>query len=164
MKEKTKFILLAALLTGFIALGVLPALAQEKPADNMQILREKIKADKKLLIAEDMKLTESEAKAFWPVYEKYQDELFLLRTRTLKLINDYADAYEKMSNDKAKALLDELMKIDSLGLKLRQTYLPKFRQVLPEVKVVRYYQIENKINAALMYELAAKIPLMKAAQ
>jgi hypothetical protein len=69
-----------------------------------------------------------------------------------------------MSNDKAKALLDELMKIDSLGLKLRQAYLPKFRQVLPEVKVVRYYQIENKINAALNYELATNIPLMKAAQ
>ena len=164
MKEKKKIIVLAALMAGFMALGVVPALAQDKPADNMQILREKVKADKKLLVAEDMKLTESEAKAFWPVYEKYQDELFLLRTRTLKLINDYADAYEKMSNDKAKALLDELMKIDSLGLKLRQTYLPKFRQVLPEVKVVRYYQIENKINAALMYELAANIPLMKAAQ
>lgn len=150
------------------ALGMTPAFAQDtaadKPADNMQILRDKIKADKKLLVASDMKLTESEAKAFWPVYEKYQDELFLLRTRTLKLINDYADAYEKMSNDKAKTLLDELMNIDSLGLKLRQAYLPKFRQVVPEVKVVRYYQIENKINAALMYELAANIPLMKAAQ
>jgi hypothetical protein len=35
---------------------------------------------------------------------------------------------------------------------------------LPEVKVVRYYQIENKINAVLMYELAANIPLMKAAK
>jgi hypothetical protein len=164
MKEKKKIIVLAALMAGFIGFGVLPALAQDKPADNMQIVREKVKADKKLLIAEDMKLTESEAKAFWPVYEKYQDELFLLRTRTLKLIKDYADAYETMSNDKAKTLLDELMKIDSLGLKLRQAYLPKFRQVLPEVKVVRYYQIENKINAALMYELAANIPLMKAAQ
>jgi hypothetical protein len=164
MKEKKKIVVLAALMAGFIGFGVVPALAQDKPADNMQIVREKVKADKKLLIAEDMKLTESEAKAFWPVYGKYQDELFLLRTRTLKLIKDYADAYETMSNDKAKTLLDELMKIDSLGLKLRQTYLPKFRQVLPEVKVVRYYQIENKINAALMYELAANIPLMKAAQ
>jgi len=127
----------------------------------MQILRDKIKADKKLLVAANMELSEAEAKGFWPVYEKYQDELFLLRGRTVKLIKDYSDAYEKMSNDKAKALLDELMKIDSLGLKLRQAYVPKFRQVLPEVKVVRYYQIENKINAALNYELATNIPLMK---
>jgi len=164
MKRSIKTILAFAVAAAVMILVVSPAVSQDKPADNMQILREKIKADKKLLVASDMKLTESEAKAFWPVYEKYQHELFLLRTRTVKLINDYADAYEKMTNDKAKALLDELMKIDSLGLKLRQAYLPKFREVLPEVKVVRYYQIENKINAALMYELAANIPLMKAAQ
>jgi len=164
MKEMKKIIVLAALLAAFMALGVVPAFAQDKPADNMQILIEKIHADKKLLVAANMELTESEAKAFWPVYEKYQDEVFLLRSRTVKLIKDYTDAYEKMSNDKAKALLDELMKIDSLGLKLRQAYLPKFRQVLPEVKVVRYYQIENKVNAALNYELATNIPLMKAAQ
>ena len=77
------------------------------------------------------------------------------------MINDYADAYEKMTNDTAKKLLDELMTIEALGPKLRQAYLPKFRKVLPEVKVVRYYQIENKIHAVLMYELGANIPLMK---
>jgi hypothetical protein len=142
---------------------VVPAISQDKPADNMQIVREKVRADKKLLIAENMQLTEAEAKAFWPVYDQYQDELFLLRSRTAKLIKDYAEA-EKMTNDVAKKLLDELMIIEALGPKLRQTYLPKFRKVLPELKVVRYYQIENKINAALMYELAANIPLMKAAQ
>jgi len=56
------------------------------------------------------------------------------------------------------------MTIEALGLKLRQAYLPKFRAVLPEVKVARYYQIENKIYAALVYEIAAKIPLVKAAK
>jgi hypothetical protein len=111
-----------------------------------------------------MQLTEAEAKAFWPVYDQYQDELFLLRTRTAKLIKDYGDAYEKMTDDSAKKLLDEYMTIESLGPKLRQTYLPKFRKVLPEIKVMRYYQIENKIQAALMYEIASKIPLMKAGQ
>jgi hypothetical protein len=111
-----------------------------------------------------MQLTEAEAKAFWSVYDQYQDELFLLRARTAKLIKDYADAYEKMTNDTAKKLQDELMSIEALGPKLRQAYLPKFRKVLPEIKVVRYYQIENKIQAALMYEIAAEIPLMKAGQ
>jgi len=164
MKRKIKTMFALAVAAAITVFVVFPAVSQDKPADNMQILRDKIKADKKLLVAANMELTDAEAKAFWPVYEKYQDELFLLRGRTVKLIKDYTDAYEKMSNDKAKALLDELMKIDSLGLKLRQAYLPKFRQVLPEVKVVRYYQIENKINAALNYELATNIPLMKAAQ
>jgi hypothetical protein len=143
---------------------VFSAAAQDKPADNMQIVLEKVRADKKLFVAENMQLTEAEGKAFWPVYEGYQDELFLLRARTAKLINDLADAYEKMTNETAKKLMDEYMSIETLGLKLRQAYLPKFRKVLPEVKVVRYYQIENKINAVLIYELARKIPLMKAAK
>jgi DNA-directed RNA polymerase subunit F len=163
MNVKSKVTLV---LVGFVVVlaQVFPVSAQEKPSDNMQVVLEKIRADKKLLVAENMQLTEAEAKAFWPVYDQYQNELFLLRTRTAKLIKDYVDAYEKMNNDTAKKLLDELMSIEALGPKLRQTYLPKFRKVLPEVKVVRYYQIENKINAALMYELAANIPLMKVAQ
>ncbi len=156
MKKNIKAILALAVAAAITILFVSPVVSQDKPADNMQILRDKIKADKKVLVAANMELTDAEAKAFWPVYEKYQHELFLLRSRTLKLIEDFTDAYEKMSNNKAKALLDELMRIDSLG--------PKLREVLPEVKVVRYYQIENKINAALMYELAANIPLMKADQ
>ena len=80
------------------------------------------------------------------------------------MIKDYVDAYEKMNNDTAKKLLDEFISIEALGPKLRQAYFPKFRKALPETKVVRYYQIENKIQAALFYELAANIPLMKAAQ
>ena len=158
MNVKSK---VALVLMGLVMGWAFLASAQEKPAGNMQIVREKIRADKKLFVAKNMQLTEAVAKAFWPVYERYQDELFLLRARTLKLINDYAEAYEKMTNDTAKRLLDEYMTIETLGLKLRQAYLPKFREVLPEVKVVRYYQIENKINAALMYELGANIPLMK---
>jgi len=161
---RTKGVLMVLGLLGAILAAGAPATAQEKPADNMQLVLEKIRADKKLLVAENMELTEAESKGFWPIYGRYQDELFLLRARTAKLISDYADAYEQMTNDKAKKLLDELMRIEALGLKLRQAYLPKFRSVLPEIKVVRYYQIENKIHAALLYELGAKIPLAKLAK
>ncbi len=162
MKMNNKAALISIWLTA-ILVGGAPALAQDKPADNMQIVVEKIRADKKLLVAANMELTESEAKGFWPVYARYQDELFLLRARTIKMIADYADAYEKMTNAKAKQLLEEYMTIEMLGPKLRQSYLAEFRKVLPEVKVARYFQIENKIQAALYYELAGNIPLMKAA-
>jgi hypothetical protein len=163
MKGKMRVTMAFAIL-GMAMATVVPGICQEKQADNMQVVVEKIRADKKLLVAENVQLTEAEAKAFWPVYDQFQDELFLLRTRTAKLIKDYTDAYEKMNNDTAKKLLDEFMTIETLGPKLRQAYLPKFRKALPETKVVRYYQIENKIQAALYYELAKNIPLMKAAQ
>jgi len=161
MNRKTATTVFMVGLTLVLLVFVGTALAQDKPADNMQILMEKMKADKKLLVAENMQLTEAQAKGFWPVYEKYQAELFLIRARTLQLIKEYAAAYDKMSNSTAKRLLDESMTIETLRLKLNKAYVPQFRKVLPDTKVVRYYQIENKINAVLYYELARSIPLMK---
>ncbi|MGZ3636053.1 MAG: hypothetical protein ACXU9N_08570, partial [Syntrophales bacterium] len=159
MKRKAgKTFLMVGLILSLLAFASI-AVAQDKPADNMQIVVEKIKADKKLLVAENMQLSEAEAKAFWPVYNQYQAELFLLRTRTVQLIKDYAAAYQTMTDSTAKKLLDEFMAIETLRMQLGKAYLPKFRKVLSDVKVLRYYQIENKINAALYYELAASIPL-----
>jgi hypothetical protein len=161
MSRNTVKTVLAVVLTLALLVFVGTVKGQEKPADNMQILVDKMKADKKLLVSENMQLTEPEAKAFWPVYEQYQSELFLLRARTAKLIQDYAAAYDNMTNATAKKLLDESMMIETLRMKLNKDYLPKFRKVLPDTKVVRYYQIENKINALLYYEIAKKIPLVK---
>jgi len=158
MKGKVVNSLLAIALTitfiGFVG----SALAQDKPADNMEIVKEKIRSDKKLFIATNMQLTESEAKAFWPVYEAYEAELGKLRDREIKLIEKFAASYETMSNDVAKNLLDESLSIDSGHQKVRQSYLAKFRGVLPDTKVARYYQLESKIDAVMEYELARRIP------
>lgn len=157
----TKKIRMAIILMMLVMVWPVLVSAQEKSAETMQFVIEKVRADKQLFIAKNMKLTAAEAKLFWPVYDRYQDELFLLRARTLGLIDAYAKAYGQMDNDKAAVLLDELMTIEALGPKLRLAFLPEFQKTLPDIKVIRYYQIENKINAALMYQIAAKIPLIK---
>jgi hypothetical protein len=146
-----------------IALTAFPVstLAQDNPADTMQLVRDKIRANKKLFIAENLQLTESEAKAFWPVYDRYQQELSTLNDRMLKLIHDYANHYQTMSDQVAKRLVDESLAIEAARQKLRQTYVPRFRKVLRDKLVARYYQLENKVQAAVSYELAAEIPLVK---
>jgi hypothetical protein len=161
MKGKVFIHLLAVALTiTFIGL-ISSAPAQDKPADNMEIVKEKVRSDKKLFIATYIQLSESEAQAFWPVYEDYQAELGKLKDREIKLIERFAANYETMSDDVAKSLLEDSMAIDSDHLKLRQSYLAKFRGVLPDTKVARYYQLESKIDAALEYELARRIPLVR---
>ena len=137
------------------------ALAQDTPADNMEIVKEKIRTDKKLFIATNLQLTESEAKAFWPIYEAYQAEFGKLVEREIKLIEDFAANYETMSDDVAKKLLNDSLAIDANHLKLRQMYLAKFRGVLSDKKVARYYQLESKIDAVFEFELARKIPLVQ---
>jgi len=164
MQGLSKTVMVLGMCLVMVALVYSFTLAQDKPSDNMQILGEKIKADKKQLVAENMKLSEAEAKKFWPIYDQYQNELFILRMRSLKLIENYAENYKSMTNAIAKKLLDEYMTIENLRQKVREAYLPKFRKVLPETKVARYYQIENKINAVVNYQLATQIPLVETNQ
>jgi len=159
LKSDHKKLVRTVLMTfGFLAAGIY-GFTQEKTTDKMQTAREKLLADKKLFVTENMKLTDSEAKSFWPVYENYQKEMSAVNDRVVKLIQDFAGHYANMTNDKAKKLVDDSLAIDADRLKIRQSYLPKFRQVLPEIKVARYYQIENKIQAAVNYDLSAGIHL-----
>jgi len=157
MKKRLSVVIVLCILF----LCIVPVCAQDKPADTNQLVREKIQADKKLLVAENMQLSEAEAKVFWPVYESYQKDLGKIVERTKKLIEDYAKNYQTMTDATAKKLVNEMIVIENERLKLRKTYLPKFRKVLSEKKVARYYQLENKIHAVVSYELAKIIPLMK---
>ena len=139
----------------------LPAVAQT--ASDMQILAQKIKADKKLVVAANMQLTETEAKGFWPVYEAYQKDLQGINQRLLGTIKRYADAYNKgpVSDETAKTLINEAIAIEDAEVKLKRSYVPKLEKVIPGMKVARYIQIENKIRAIGKYELAAQIPLVQ---
>jgi hypothetical protein len=138
------------------------AMAQGAATNNMEILRQKVKADKKLVVAAGMGLTEAEGKAFWPVYDAYQKDLQQINERMAATIKAYADAYNKgpIANDVATKLLQEAQAIDEAEVKLRSSAMPKILAALPAPKAARYIQIENKIRAALRYELAAGIPLV----
>ncbi|HZI42255.1 MAG TPA: hypothetical protein VFD67_11145, partial [Gemmatimonadaceae bacterium] len=61
-------------------IAVIPApiaLAQDSAADvtDMQVLRAALKSDKKAFVASNMKLSDAEAKKFWPIYDSYQRNL-----------------------------------------------------------------------------------------
>lgn len=155
--------LLCSLFLIFTATLTLPIYAEENATSDMEILRQKVKADKKLLVASNMNLTEAEAKAFWPVYDAYQKDLQQINERLNKVINDYASAFNKgtVSNETATQLIDETIAIEMAEANLKRTYVPKLKEVLPGTKVARYIQIENKIRALVRYELAAAIPLVE---
>ena len=153
------------LVTSFaIAAGLaVPAMAQTTGTANMEILRQKIKADKKLVVADNLKLTEAEGTAFWPVYDAYQKDLTQINQRLVAMIKAYADAYNKgpVTNETAKKLLDEALAIDDAEAKLKSASVPKVMAVLPATKAARYVQIESKIRALVRYELATGIPLVE---
>jgi hypothetical protein len=153
---------------GLLALGAFVAslaggvaVAQDKPPDLMDVLREKVRADKKLVVATALDLTEGEAKSFWPVYNAYQSDMIGHYDRVFKLLGDYAAAYQTMTDEIATQLLGEFLALETSHIALLNAYVPKFRRVLPPRKVARLYQVENKVRAIVNYELARDIPLLK---
>jgi hypothetical protein len=145
------------------ALGSAPAAArsQDKPANNLEIVHEKLKADKELIVSKYMELTESEAKTFWPVYEDYQKDLQKFHERLGAMLKSYAAEYrsKSLTDDKAKKLLDEWIAIEQDEVKQRSAFIPKVTKALPAKKAARYLQIENEYRMLLRYDLAATVPL-----
>lgn len=153
---------IGVLVLSFLFMG--PVHAQEAEQMNMEILKEKVKADKKLIVASNMNLTDAEAKNFWPLYDGYQKELEQINQRLITTVKSYADAYNagkgEISNDTAKKLMTDALAVEESEVKLRQSYAAKLNKVLPFTKVARYLQIESKIRAIVRFELAAQIPLV----
>lgn len=151
-----------------LALGVAftaPAFAQEKKSadTNMQILRDKIKADKKLVVAANMNLSDAQAKKFWPIYDAYQKELATLNRRIARVIVEYAEADMKgaVSDELAAKLIKESIAVEQAEAAARKRIADKLTKALPGKVAARYLQIESKIRAAVRYELAADIPLVE---
>ena len=155
---------IGVLLLSFLFMGQVQAQAQEAAQMNMEILKEKVKADKKLLVATNMNLNDAEAKNFWPLYDGYQKELEQINQRLGKMINAYAEAFNagkgEISNDQAKKIMGEALAAEESEVTLRKSYAEKLGKALPATKVARYLQIENKIRALVKFELAAQIPLV----
>jgi hypothetical protein len=155
-----------------LALAMAPAIAQTKPgaaaqtkpatADTMQILREKLKGDKKVVVALNMDLNEAEGKAFWPIYDEYQKDLAKINRRTGELLQRYAREYNAgaVKNDEARQMVDELIDIEADEIKRKRAIVAKLNKVLSGKKMARYLQIEQKIRAVVKYELADAVPLV----
>ena len=116
-----------------VALTASSAFAQDSNS-NMQILLDKVKADKKVVVAANMTLTESEAKAFWPIYDAYQKDLQAINERLGKTILAYADAYnnKSLTDAQAKQLTQEALAIDQDEITLRKTYATRLEGMIPE--------------------------------
>jgi len=160
MKSKNHTAVLMAVLALILAFA-LPALSEETWDEEMLVLIEKLRADKRILVAKTIKLTESEAQAFWPVYESYQDERIKLGKRLIKGIKTYADKYGKISDEDAKSLRRGYLAILYDELRIMEAYMPKFEEVLPEKKVFRYFQLERTIGGQLEALLGEIIPYIQ---
>jgi len=133
------------------------ATAEREIAISLRMINDK----RNTALAFNMSFTEEEKNAFWPLYRKYRDAMTNVGTRQLAVIVDYANHYEDMTENKARELLDRSFIYEEQALKVKQLYVDKFRRILPNIKVTRLMQLENRMDAAIKLKLSEGIPLME---
>ena len=137
-----------------------PIYAGESDEATLEILLGTLRSNRKALVAVNLALTDDEARSFWPVYDRYEKELAAIQDRLLAVIREYAANLTSMSDEEAEQLVGEYLQAETDHAALREAYLKPISEALPGVKVMRFYQIENKIMAILRYDVAAKIPVV----
>ncbi len=125
-----------------------------------ELLLKTVRANRRALVGVNLMLTAEQAATFWPLYDKYQAEVSAAGDRMLAIIDDYVQHYAELSNEKALQLMTDYLAAEAERLKVRQTYLPEFAKILPGRTVARFYQLDNKMDAVIRYDLAATIPVI----
>ena len=152
-----KAILLAALAVSLVCAR---AEAAENTIDAIELLRSTHKADRQAILTETLQLTESESAAFWPLYESYRADMEKLGDGLVKLVLEYADAYPNVSDERARQLLKDYTTLEGKQVSTRTRYLKRAAKSLPAAKVLRWAQLENRMDMALRLQLAGSIPLV----
>ena len=162
-------------LVGFLAPLVVSVMAQseedipmefpEPDAGNLrtfvELVRSDVRTQKAYILAQNMEFTEDEAVEFWPLHREYELDLNKLYDRRLALVREFLSIYDSMTDDQARKLADDALSLEESRTKLKREYFKKFSEVITPRKAVRFFQIENQINAAIDLRIAATLPLIK---
>jgi len=140
-----------------------PAPAQDE-RDLMELIRAQISTNRQALVAENLALTPAESEVFWPLYRRYQADRAELADRRVALLTEFRDSFDQLTDEQARRMLDDYVDYESDTVKLRRRYIRQFRKVLPERTVLRYFQIENKLDTIVNFELSRVVPLAERAR
>lgn len=136
----------------------LPAQAQQE-RDVIELIKSQISTQRQALVAENLNLTEAQSEAFWPLYREFQSNRGPLIDRRIKLLQDFRDNFDGLTDEQSGDIIDRWLKLEDDIVKLRKQYVKKFRKILPEKSTLRYFQVENKLDTIIDYDLARVTPL-----
>jgi hypothetical protein len=156
----------SAALTAVLVLLVAGANAQDVVLDNpqMQAARDMVQATQEAFIRNDLGLTADEEAAFWPLFERYRAGTLPLRDRYVVQLADFLKHYDAgtLTAERAEGMLRDYFEIRIGLMQMRERYIDEFAAILPMLKVVRFYQLENKLTADVEAELSLIVPLIRA--
>jgi hypothetical protein len=136
-----------------------PAPAQTV-SETLEITRQAIESQRRVLVSGALPLTEEESEAFWPLYDDYEKRRRAIEERSNKLVADFLASLGSLGDAQARAMLKEALAVDEARLELRRSYSERMAKAIPPRKVVRFFQIDNKLDSVVRADISRRIPLV----
>lgn len=123
--------------------------------------RSQDEADRQAIVAATLNLSDKDGEAFWPLYREYRSDMGKAGDRTWKLLIEFADKYQSITDADASKMLDEVLAIEKQQTAIKTKWMGKMRKTIAPKTVARFYQIDNKIDTLLRLDAAANVPLVE---
>ncbi len=138
------------------------AQAEANPADTLELIRSTYQTDRQVVVTRVLQLSDRESEAFWPLYRSYRADMEKIGDGLVKLVLEYADSYPNVSEERSRQLLKQYMALEKELTAKRAWYFKRAGKTLPANKVLRWAQVENRLDLGLRLQLATTIPLVPA--
>ncbi len=145
----------AAALVGLVA----TVATAQTVTDTLEVTRQSVESQRRILVAGALPLAGAEADAFWPLYDAYEKERRPLDERANKLVADFLASAASLTDAQAKAMVEEALEVEEGRVRMRRAWLARMLKAIPPRKVARFFQIDNKLDAVVRADLTKQIPL-----
>ena len=136
-----------------------PVATAQTVKETLDVTRQAVEAQRRVLVSGALPLTDAEAKAFWPLYDDYEKQRRPIDERANRLVADFVASAASLSDAQAKAMLAEALDVDEGRLKLRREFMGRMGKAIPPRKLVRFFQIENKLDSVVRADISKQVPL-----
>ena len=101
---------------------------------------------KKALVLNTLRLSNETVAEFLPVYDAYQQAKFESNVKLGNIVTEFAENYNALTNVKAQELIAKWLAAKQVQLDIQKDYVAKFEKVMSKKELMRYYQLENKMQ------------------
>ena len=127
----------------------------------VEATRQEIQTRRTELITAALPMSQEQGQKFWPVYRQYRSEVQGLNDKTVGFLTFYAKRDGVLNDTEAESLIDQYLDNEKNRVELQQDWVKKFGEVLRPTQVAQLYQLENKMDAIVAYEIAGSVPLIE---
>jgi hypothetical protein len=153
--------MLAALLMASGAIAQTATTDQSGTDTDIALLRSDVQAQKTDIIGKTMQLSDTDAKAFWPLYREYANKQQTLGDQRVSVIKDYGAEYDTLTDTQADGLMDRMIKFNKSRNELTAQYFPKFKKAIGAKQAAKFIQVDSRLTLLVDLQLANSIPIIQ---